>query len=320
MNPASIVVSTGSRLHFGMFSFGWPSVSQFGGVGAMIDAPAVEVRLSRSEEFAASGPMAQRALATAHRVWQFWGEPPNVACRIEVLTAPRQHVGLGSGTQLALAVAAGMCKLCDSNWSDPKELARTAGRGRRSAIGLYGFLRGGLLMEAGKQAADEISPLSARVQFPATWRWVLVCPKQLEGLSGHEEQAAFDRLPPVPAEVTARLMHEAEHILLPAAAAGDFNAFSRSLHRFGQLAGSCFKTQQAGLYATPETAALAEQIRALGVEGVGQSSWGPTLFALAANEDAARELVAEIQSRSEFDLDLIVARPRNVGVAMGTGD
>lgn len=316
MSPTSIIVTTGSRLHFGMFSFGQPETRQFGGVGAMVDAPVVCVRLMRSDQPEARGPMAERALAAARATWQAWRESGDAPCSIEVLTAPRQHVGLGSGTQLALAVTQGLHALFQRELPAAPELARQAGRGRRSAIGLHGFLLGGLLMEAGKQHREEVSPLVARVELPAEWRWVLICPKNVEGLSGPDEQAAFDRLPPVPAELTARLRGEAEDTLLPAAAAGDFTTFSRSLYRFGQLAGRCFQTQQAGTYATVETAALAAELRKLGSEGVGQSSWGPTLFALARNDDAAHELVEKLPQRLILELELTIARPLNAAATI----
>lgn len=285
----------------------------------MIEVPRVVVRLQRSGHWNARGPMGERALGTAQSVVRAWGDQADCACSIDVLSAPRQHVGLGSGTQMALAVTRGLCALFERGDADPQELARLAGRGRRSAIGLYGFLQGGLLMEAGKQEADEISPLTARVDLPDQWRWVLACPQHREGLSGPDEQAAFERLPPVPAEISHQLRSEAEQHLFPAARAADFAGFSRSLYRFGQLAGGCFKTQQAGTYATIETAALAQQFHALGIEGIGQSSWGPMLFALTESDDAAHRLVAELRERWELTLELTIARPLNTGAAwLGT--
>lgn len=320
MKSPSIIVTAGSRLHFGMFAFGQPETRQFGGVGAMIDVPLVIVRLQRSRQWNARGPMAERALDTARYVVRAWGGAADCAASIEVLTAPRQHVGLGSGTQLALAIAQGLHALFEQGELDAQQLARRAGRGRRSAIGLYGFLQGGLLMEAGKRQADEISPLVARVELPDRWRWVLACPHDREGLSGADEQAAFERLPPVPREISQQLRSEAEQNLFPAARAADFTPFSRSLYRFGQLAGGCFKTQQAGTFATIETAALAQQIRGLGIEGVGQSSWGPLLFALTESEDAAHRLVAELREQSTSALEFTIARPLNTGATLNVAE
>ena len=56
-----VQVRTPCRLHFGMFSFGHADRPQFGGVGAMIEPPSVEVTLSPSERFEVHGSLADRA-------------------------------------------------------------------------------------------------------------------------------------------------------------------------------------------------------------------------------------------------------------------
>jgi predicted sugar kinase len=146
---------------------------------------------------------------------------------------------------------------------------------------------------------------------------VLITPRQSIGVSGDGEQAAFERLPPVPEDLTAQLRTEAEDELLPAATRGDFAAFSRSLFRFGQLAGRCFQSQQAGIYATPQTVELVEAIRRCGVEGVGQSSWGPTLFALARDERGGLSLAEDLNRESPRDLEITIARPLNIPAMVG---
>jgi predicted sugar kinase len=146
--------------------------------------------------------------------------------------------------------------------------------------------------------------------LPETWRFVLTCPSPSSGPSGADEIAAFARLPPVPTELTAQLCREALLEMLPAAATADFTRFSRSLYRFGRMAGGCFATQQAGVYATEEAAWLVEQIRRRGIEGVGQSSWGPTLFALTASEADARSLAESLEQPGR---EITIARPLNCG-------
>ncbi len=316
--PRSLTVTTGSRLHFGMFSFGHPGTRQFGGVGTMIDAPGVCVQVSPAEGLSAQGPLAERALETARRVMRSWGEASDLPCAIEVLRAPRPHVGLGVGTQLALAVSRSLHALFERDFAGIEELALRAGRGLRSAIGLHGFQHGGLLVEGGKSGQKEISPLIARLELPQAWHWVLVRPRASHGLSGAEEQAAFARLPPVPEELTRQLCREALLDLLPAAVSQEFDAFSRSLDHFGRLAGGCFETQQAGIYATQETAELADQIRGQGIEGVGQSSWGPTLFALTRSEADARSL--EDWLGRQAGLEISIARPLNRGARLDASE
>ena len=170
------------------------------------------------------------------------------------------------------------------------------------------------MVEAGKHVTGELSPLVARVELPADWRFVLLMPKMATGLFGDEERAAFAHVPPVPPVVTAALAEESLLNLLPAAIEADFAEFSRSLYRYGQLAGQCFATQQQGAFLDHRTAELAQLARKLGTEGVGQSSWGPTLFAAVADEAAGHELLERLAARADLsDMDCRIVRPDNAG-------
>jgi beta-RFAP synthase len=293
-------------------SFGRSDVRQFGGVGVMIDTPAVKLRLSAAADLQVTGPSAAQTLRYVESVAQaeWFGRRPR--CHIEVLSMPNPHVGLGSGTQLALAVVAGLNALYDRTPLTAEQLAGTVARGRRSAVGLYGFLQGGLIFEAGKLAEDEISPLVSRVPIPEPWRFLLVRPTDGEGLSGDAERVAFDRVPPVPADATARMCHEAAEVLVPAATSADFQRFSESLSRFGREAGSCFAPLQGGIYASGRISQVADALAALGIVGVGQSSWGPTVFAMLPNQQAAENALRQFAgSEAARAADCLIARPMN---------
>jgi beta-ribofuranosylaminobenzene 5'-phosphate synthase len=313
MPPQAIRVTTGSRLHFGMFSFGDPSVRQFGGVGCMIDKPGVQLRISAANCNEAYGPLAQRALEFAGRMATPIGFE-RTDWRIDIEHAPRDHVGLGTGTQLGLAVSAGVMAVRGFPAMDSCVLSHLVGRGERSSIGIHGFERGGLLVEAGKRTLGEIGPLVARVELPAEWRFLVIMPRSAAGLSGDAERHAFSRLPPVPSELTAALTREALLELLPAAAEADFAAFSQSLYRFGCLAGSCFAAAQQGTFLDPQTAATVATLRSLGVEGVVQTSWGPSVAALLPSAAAGVQLMGDLQNHRLHDAyELLLAAPLNSG-------
>jgi predicted sugar kinase len=42
---------------------------------------------------------------------------------------------------------------------------------------------------------------------------------------------------------------------------------------------------QGGVYASPQAAAIVEELRGVGFVGVGQSSWGSTIFGFGASSD-----------------------------------
>jgi beta-RFAP synthase len=320
-------------LHFGLLSFGGEARRQFGGVGVMVDAPGLSIAVRRAERLSAAGELAERAIDFARRFvansraageTTFPGEP---AVHIEIESAPPAHVGLGTGTQLGLAVAAGLATLAgtpsqrESNTpsgrvseSDAVRWAHRVGRGERSAIGTHGFARGGLLVEGGKRVAGTVSPLVSRLELPDAWRFVLLIDRQQRGLSGAQECRAFADLPPAAPEVTAALCREVLVDLLPAAAEGDFDAFGESLYRYGHEAGMLFAQRQGGPYAAGLATELVAWLRAQGVRGAGQSSWGPTIFALTRDSDQAAALAADVDRHfSSASLTAIVAAPANRG-------
>jgi beta-ribofuranosylaminobenzene 5'-phosphate synthase len=331
----SVVVTAPSRLHFGMFSFGQPGIREFGGVGAMIQSPVVRVSIRPAEQFAVTGLHARRArrfadvvIAALEQQGVLASFNGQLSAVLEIEQAPREHIGLGFGTQLGLSIAAAICAFCDVPRPPAAGLARLAGRGARSAIGTHGFDRGGLLVEAGKRRPDEISPLLARLDLPAEWRFLLLMPQRETGLAGTDEQQAFARLPAVPLETTDRLLREAMLHLLPAAAANDFDEFSASLYRFGHLAGSCFAEQQGGAYAGRRTAAVIGRLREIGIEGVGQTSWGPTVFALCQTENDARRRLQEARGllsdggadANADEYEFVIAAPANHGATIEIAD
>ena len=313
--PRTIDVAAPSRLHFGLWSLGGEG-RQFGGVGAMIERPGLKLEIVTADEFAATGALADRAERFA-RCWAEFHRLPLPAGRLQVIAAPPEHVGLGTGTQLGLAVAAGLNAWCGLPAQSPLELALSVRRGRRSAVGTHGFVLGGLIVEQGKLPDEPVSPLDCRVELPAQWRFVLVRPLGLAGLAGDEEVEAMARQAAVLPAVRGELIAEARERLVPAAATGDSAGFAESLYRYGNLAGQCFAARQGGPYNGPVLTALVEKVRQLGHAGVGQSSWGPTLFVATSSSENAERLAGQLRAVSETgdfgDMNLIVTAPCNDG-------
>ncbi|MCA9248987.1 MAG: hypothetical protein KDA42_17800 [Planctomycetales bacterium] len=304
-----------SRLHLGMLSFGHADMRQFGGAGLMIEQPGIQLRLAPAAGFEAAGPLADRVRATADRFAGLTGMSALPPCRIEVVSAPPEHSGLGVGTSLSLSVVFALRRLLELPEIPLSELARLAGRGRRSAVGTYGIESGGLIVEAGKYADEPLAPRIARVAIPAEWRFVLVADQAPSGVSGEKEQQAFATLPPVPRNVSAELCRELLMEMLPAAELGDFERFSASVYRYGLAAGGCFAAAQGGPFAHAGLGRLVEKMRSLGVTGVGQTSWGPTLFALLPDESSARNLVEALTSETAIARDnLTITAANNNGV------
>lgn len=314
MSHRTVEVTAPSRLHFGLLSFGGQTERSFGGVGVMIKSPHVQVRICHAPAFRVCGAESVRVQETARR----WaksvtdGELPR--CEIQVNSVARLHAGLGLGTQLGLSVAAGLYAFAALPPPPIADLAHSIGRGKRSAIGTHGFAHGGFLVELGKRPEDNISPLERRHEFPTAWRFVLVCPRQRHGLHGGDERHAFANLPPVSQVIAGRLSEEIHDRMLPALENTDFALFSESVFQYGHLAGLCFAEFQGGPYNGSDAERLVQQLRELGVAGVGQSSWGPTIFGLCPNQTIAEHVVAELRSaQSQASADIWISPACNTG-------
>ena len=206
------------------------------------------------------------------------------------------HAGLGSGTQLGLSVARALAELYGQP-SDPLTLAAAVGRGQRSAIGTWTFALGGFVLEGGRRRGDTaVAPLISRLPIPPAWHAVIAIPAQGAGLSGAAEIAAFRDLPPPEEREVERVSHLVLMQLLPALADGDLTAFGAALSEVQRITGRWFASAQGGAFASEPTRELVEQMEAFGAAGVGQSSWGPTVYGVVPHASQARDLAQRLRA------------------------
>jgi beta-RFAP synthase len=298
-----IRIQTPSRLHFGLLAWGPQSARLFGGVGLMIEAPRLELWAETAPRWNADGPLARRVLDVAERIaGRLAAEGARLApVHFRIQQAPAEHVGLGVGTQLSLAVARALFAVSELPDPSLEQLSALTGRGQRSGIGLHGFVHGGLIVDGGRRIPEGIPPLLSRVAFPAEWAILVIQPRRFTGLHGIEELRAFAELPPIADHVTDRLCRLVLLGLLPAVLEHDLMSFGAALSELQQLVGQVFAPAQGGIYARPELEAIVNDLRSLGLQGVGQSSWGPTLYAFSTHPPDQRQMILE-RTRKRFGL------------------
>jgi len=290
----AIVVEAPARLHFGVLDLRGSLGRSFGGIGAAAPAPTLLVSATPSDTLEVIGEDASRAEGFAR---QFLAHHQLAGGgRVVVHRTLPAHSGLGSGTQLALAVARALAGL-HGVATDAAALAEAVGRTRRSAIGTWIFAGGGLVVEGGRRRQGEgVAPLLARVMFPSAWRCIVAIPDAAAGMSGAHEEAAFAQLPPPPEREVERVAHLVLMGLLPALAESDLDRFGSALTAIQTVTGGWFATVQGGTFTPGATAALVRQMTEWGAAGVGQSSWGPAVYGIVENDDAARRLVEKTEA------------------------
>jgi beta-RFAP synthase len=290
----SVFVETPARLHFGVLDLRGSLGRCFGGLGAAIPSPSLLLEASAAESIVARGPDADRATEFAERFMSYHRLPHGVSLTIH--RSIPSHAGLGSGTQLGLAVARAIAELYGLP-TDPVGLARATARGRRSAIGTWTFALGGFIVEGGRRAgSEELAPLLARFPIPASWRCVVAVPSGRSGLSGEAEARAFQELPSPPDREVERVSHLVLMQLLPALVEADLPSFGEALSAVQRITGSWFAQQQGGVFSPGKTERLIESMTHWGAAGVGQSSWGPSAYGLVESDDAAADLANRVRS------------------------
>lgn len=304
----TVFVETAARLHFGVLDLGGTERRWFGGLGAAAPSPTLLVSARRAPALAVDGPDAERAAGFARAFLAHYRPAieaaggAGAAARLTIHRAIPAHAGLGSGTQLALAVGHALAELYRIP-ATAGELALAVGRARRSAVGTWTFAGGGLVVEGGRRSqsgvGERIAPLIARLPFPPTWRSVVTVPHHAPAASGADEEAAFARLPPPRAGQVEKVAHLVLMALLPALAEGDLVAFGRALTAIQRLTGGWFAPVQGGTFAPGASEELVRRMAEWGAPGVGQSSWGPTVYGIVDGGDEGLRLADRVRAALE---------------------
>ncbi|HMR31150.1 MAG TPA: GHMP kinase [Geminicoccaceae bacterium] len=310
--PQSIRVTAPARLHLGFVDLDGGLGRRFGSIGLTLEAPATVVSLRQAGADVASGPDSQRAVGHLAMLRRAWGVDAPVALSVERAIPP--HAGLGSGTQLGLAVGLGLARLHGIP-ATPEAVAAILDRGARSGIGVAAFARGGFLVDGGKAPADTAPPPAiARLPFPEDWRVLLIQDHAVRGVHGVAETAAFDELPPFQPALAAHLCRLVLMRLLPGIARADIEAAGTAVAEIQRAVGDHFAPfQGGGRFTSPQVAEVLGWLDRKGIAGLGQSSWGPTGFALLPDRAAAGRLAAEAGERfagSGLDFRVVAGRNR----------
>lgn len=288
----SVTVTIPARLHLGFLDLNGSLGRRFGSIGLSISGLRTTVAFRRAPRNHATnhvtGPEHERVLSHVDKMALHLGVDGGHA--VEVLEAVPAHAGLGSGTQLALAVAAGLRRLHGLPL-DVQGDALRLGRGGRSGAGTGLFQSGGLVVDGGNAANGLPAPVISHMRFPDRWRVIVALDPTRRGIHGAAEVDAFKQLPPFSDSDAARLCRLVIMKMLPAVVEDDIVSFGSAITEIQSCVGGYFAPAQGGsAFTSPDVEAVLAALDGAGAAGIGQSSWGPTGFAFAASEDEATRL------------------------------
>lgn len=306
-----VTVKSTARLHMGFFDLHGGLGRKFGSIGLSLTSPSLDITVSASKELRVSGLHISPVLGIAKKL--IAEIKLNQAVNVNVKQLIPEHSGLGSGTQLALAIGAAINRLYGLNLS-VDQIAELSGRGGRSGIGIGAFKFGGLLIDGGRKSNTlstspvnaqslatsitsslKVPPLLARYDFPEDWRILLIFDNSQLGIHGDEELVAFKQLPVFSENLAAHLCRSVLMQAMPALLEHDLTAFGGSVRLLQEHVGDYFAPAQGGRYASKKVGAVLQDLEASGVACFGQSSWGPTGFAVFENLQIAESYLQQLK-------------------------
>lgn len=298
-----VEVVTPSRIHMALIDLNASIGRMDGGLGLALDYPRLRLTAARSGDIRADGPDKERIASAVKKVLRHIGAEGGAELRVR--ESYPQHVGLGSGTQLALAAGCAAARLYGVDLA-PREAARIVGRGGTSGIGVAAFEGGGFILDGGHSLKVKGSflpssasrapppPVLMRHDFP-DWEIALIIPRKGATYAGAREVNVFKRYCPIPLEDVRRISHLVLMRLLPAMVERDIEAFGEGINL---LQGLGFKKIEVRLQ-HPRVRRLLYKAQDCS-HGAGLSSFGPVIYCLPEDREDLRDTIPEEEAELVF--------------------
>lgn len=291
---SKVMVRASARLHLGFIDLHGGLGRKYGSLGVSLEKPLCVVEVTHQDSgITVSGEQKERVYAIAKRFLSHFEISHGVL--ITVRESIPEHIGLGSGTQLGLAIGTGIVQLTGKE-TNPRTLAELLERGVISGVGTATFALGGFVVDGGKistqlnKESRRVPPLIIHHDVPKDWKFIVATPNVAQGLSGIREKRAFLELPSASPESAGMVSRLVLMKLVPALVNEDIDQFGEALTRIQILVGNAFASAQGGRFAFPEVNDCVKAMFDAGAKGAGQSSWGPTCYGLVRGTKKAAEV------------------------------
>ncbi len=285
---------------------------KFGSIGVALNEISTRLSISIADKLLAKGPSSARAEKCTRILCEQLKVSNKIQINIE--SAIPEHVGLGSGTQMALAIGSALNGFYQLGLST-REIAQLTDRGMRSGIGIGVFEQGGLVVDGGRGEKTITPPVISHMDIPEKWRFILVFDQRGQGFHGEQEINAFKELPPFPDKEAARLCYLLMMQGLPAVAEQDIEKFGDVITQLQNSVGEHFSSVQGGVFTSIEVAEVMRWLEQQGAVAIGQTSWGPTGFCLVDSAEKADLLILQMQQNFSHlsHLSFVATSARNSG-------
>jgi len=292
-----MIIETPSRLHITLIDLNGAIGRIDGGVGLTIREPNLVLKAEEIEEgievlFEEDGLSSElideyreKIQNSAQKIIE--NLKINAGFKFTIKKTYPAHSGLGSGTQISLAVGKTISKIQNKDMN-AFSIAKIVGRGGTSGIGVRSFDHGGFILDGGHKVEEKPdflpssaskaspAPLITRYDFPQDWKIILAIPNVPAGASGPKEVNIFQKYCPIPLIEVQKLSHILLMKMMPSVVEKDLDSFGSSIN---EVQDTGFKKIELQLQ-NPVINDIIENMRSEGAAGVGMSSFGPTVYAV----------------------------------------
>jgi len=294
-----VYVKTPCRLHFSLIDMSGSVGRVDGSVGLALNYPNVTLEAQSDETLRVEGLTPRKVRTLVKRFMKHFNLKEGV--RVNLRSNIPSHVGLGSTTQLSMAIASALAELFNVE-RDVNYLARVMGRGGTSGIGVAAFHRGGFILDGGHLYGKKGGkrsflpshasrapppPILLRYDFPEDWMFVIALPNLPKGLHGPREVEVFQSRCPIPDVEVGKVCRLILMKMLPALKEQDIEEFGSSLTQLQEV-GFAAATKD---FMHPTVKRCVKLMLKLGAYGAGQSSFGPNAYALVKGVSQARKIM-----------------------------
>ncbi len=325
MERITVAVQTSARLHLGFYNFLSDS-RVYGSLGVAIKHPELYLKatLNTKREVKASSDYSRLKFIVENVARKLGVEGYHVVFE---KTLPK-HVGLGSTTQTYLAVASAFSKLLGMK-VNVRKLAALFSRGDVSGIGIAAFEKGGFIVDCGRkrppkgilkkpERVEDLPPILFRARIPSSWKFVIIVPSKIRGLSETEETTILEKPQKPPKKLQNMLYSLLLNNIIPSILEEDINVFGKALTKLQFLVGKYFSKHQKGIFCCYETEKIIEMFSKLKCKGYGQSSWGPAAYCIVEGYRRATKILLKTMEHLEFEASGFITEARNYGAKIIT--
>ncbi len=294
----SIKINSPSRLHLGFIELDKSAPRNFGSIGLTISQFQNVILIKESKKYEIESKNEYVKLKINEIFEKFKKKFVFKPFKIEVHETTPSHVGLGSGTQLALTIGLLISEFHNLKLSF-KDIVKISGRGLRSGVGIESFNNGGFIVDCGKGNMTTIPPVFFRTEWPDKWKIILILDNSFKGLSGNDEKKQFEVISKIEPNISMINSQTLLMNIIPSIIENNFTNFCKGIQIIQENMSRVFYNDEKK-FASKGVEKIFNFLNKKKIMGYGQSSWGPSGFVFCENVKKRNELLIDIKKYMKY--------------------